>query len=83
MPPSPSAVFSPGSTPSMRARKVSCMSAPAQKPRPAPVTTMAPIPRSALARSKACASSTAMRGVQAFSFSGRSSVTSATSPRAS
>ena len=45
-PPSPPAVSSPGSRPSSRDWKVSAMSAPAQKPRPAPVTTIAPTSRS-------------------------------------
>ena len=83
MPPEPPAVSLPGSTPSMRVWKVSSMSAPAQKPRPSPVITMAPIRSFALARSIAWACSSAMRGVQAFSLSGRASVRIATSPRSS
>jgi len=39
-PPSPPAVSSPGSRPSRRDWKVSAMSAPAQKPRPAPAMTV-------------------------------------------
>jgi hypothetical protein len=82
-PPEPSAVFSPGSTPSMRLWKVSSMSAPAQKPRPAPVMTTAPMAGSAFAVSKASACSTLICGVHAFSFSGRFRVITATSPRVS
>ena len=68
------------STPSMRALKLSRMSAPAQKPRPAPVTTMAPTAGSALQRSMASTNSSFIRAVQAFSRSGRFSVSTATLP---
>jgi hypothetical protein len=83
MPPWPSAVFSPGSPPAMRTEHVSSMSAPAQKPRPAPVSTMAPTSGSRLAAVMAWASSVAIRGVHAFRRSGRCSVMSSTSPRRS
>ena len=83
MPPDPLCVSSPGSTPSIRDLNVASMSAPAQKPRPAPVMTMAPICGSAFASSIAVACSTAIAGVQAFSFSGRFSVMSATASRRS
>jgi hypothetical protein len=46
-----------------------------RKNRPAPVMTIAPIERSAFARSIASACSALICGVQAFSFSGRFSVT--------
>jgi len=59
------------------------MSAPAQKPRPAPVTTTAPTDASASAASIASTSSALIRGVQAFSFSGRFSVSSTISSRCS
>ena len=49
--PTPPAVLSPGSTPSMRVLNVASMSAPAQKPRPAPVMTIAPTAGSAFAAS--------------------------------
>ena len=80
-PPCPRAVSSPESTPSRRVWKVSCMSAPAQKPRPAPVITIAPTAGSALARSSASTCSSDIRGVQALRRSGRFSVISATSSR--
>ena len=57
------------------------MSAPAQKPRPAPVTTMAPIPPSSLAASMVEVSSPIIFGVQAFIFSGRLSVIFRTASR--
>ena len=59
------------------------MSAPAQNPRPAPVTTMAPIDGSSLAAVIASVSSRIMRGVHVFSFSGRLSVRSSTRSRSS
>ena len=59
------------------------MSAPAQKPLPAPVSTTAPMLGSASAASMASTSSALIVGVQAFIFSGRSSVSSTTSPRCS
>ena len=83
MPPRPPAVSAPGSTPSMRDWNVSCMSAPAQKPRPAPVVTMAPTAGSSLARRMASACSSAIVGVHALSRSGRLRVITATSPRTS
>jgi hypothetical protein len=59
------------------------MSAPAQKPRPAPVTTSAPSAGSRATVFTASMNSSSMRSVQALSFSGRLSVTSATRPRIS
>ena len=59
------------------------MSAPAQNARPAPVTTIAPIPASAFVSLMALVSSRPMRVFHALSFSGRSSVISSTSPRCS
>ena len=53
-------------------------SAPAQKPRPAPVTITARTPSSTSAVSKASISSVRIVGVKALSFSGRSSVIVAT-----
>lgn len=67
----------------MRDWNVSCMSAPAQKPRPAPVVTIAPTAGSSLARAMASVCSTAIVGVHALSRSGRLSVMIATSPRTS
>ena len=83
MPPRPPAVSLPGSTPSMRDWNVASMSAPAQKPRPAPVVTMAPTAGSSLARVMASTCCSAIVGVQAFRRSGRLSVMTATSPRTS
>jgi hypothetical protein len=83
IPPSPPAVFAPGSSPPMRTENVASMSAPAQNPRPSPVITMAPTAGSSFAAPNASASSSAMCGVHAFSRSGRLSVTSETSPRRS
>jgi hypothetical protein len=57
------------------------MSAPAQKPRPAPVSTMARTFVSALAFSNASRSSFDITAVQALSRSGRLSVTVATLSR--
>ena len=57
------------------------MSAPAQKPRPAPVTTNAPTDGSSLPARTAWVSSACIRGVHAFSFSGRFSVSTRTSSR--
>ena len=54
------------------------MSAPAQKPRPAPVTTTARTDGSVAAPSIACRNSVSMRCVQALSLSGRFSVTVST-----
>ena len=54
------------------------MSAPEQKPRPAPVITIARTPSSASALVRASRSSPAITTVQALSFSGRFSVTVAT-----
>ena len=50
------------------------MSAPAQKARPAPVTTIARTAGSAPARARSCRYSVCMRPVQAFMRSGRWSV---------
>jgi hypothetical protein len=83
MPPDPSAVFAPGSTPSIRDLNVASMSAPAQNPRPAPVITIAPTSGSAFADSIARACSSAICGVQAFSRSGRFNVMSPTASRRS
>src|SRR5690606_37325930 len=58
-------------------------SAPAQKARPAPVTTTPRTSSSASVRSNTSISSAAMRGVKAFSWSGRDSVTTAAGPRTS
>ncbi len=80
-PPWPRAVSAPGSRPSSRVLKVASMSAPAQKPRPAPVTAIAPTDGSSFADSIAWASSSDMRGVQAFSRSGRCRVIHATASR--
>ena len=80
IPPTPPAVSRPGSTPSMRDLNVASISAPAQKPRPSPVITMAPIAGSSLAAVIACACSSAIVGVQAFSLSGRFRVITITAP---
>jgi hypothetical protein len=68
--PTASSTRSPGAPPAMRTENVSSMSAPAQKPRPAPVSTMAPTSGSRLASVMAWASSAAIRGVHPFSRSG-------------
>jgi hypothetical protein len=73
-PPIPPAVSAPGSRPSRRDLNVCSISAPAQNPRPSPVTTIAPIPRSLFARPMASAISWLICGVHAFSRSGRFSV---------
>jgi hypothetical protein len=83
MPPWPPAVLAPGSPPAIRTENVASMSAPAQNPRPSPVSTMAPTPGSRFADPNASASSSAIVGVHALSRSGRLSVTSCTSPRRS
>ena len=62
------------SSPSMPASNTAWMSAPAQKPRPAPVTMMAPIEGSSLAASTTVVSSLIIFGVHAFIRSGRFSV---------
>ena len=80
IPPEPSAVLLPGSTPSRRLPNVACMSAPAQNPRPAPVMTIAPTSSSSLAAVMAAAWSEAICGVHAFIRSGRLSVIRATRP---
>ena len=58
----------------------SAMSDPAQKPRPAPVTITARTSSSVSARSNAAINSVRIRGVNAFSRSGRSSVTTSAGP---
>ena len=70
-------------SPLIWASNTALMSAPAQKPRPAPVTTIAPTRSSASASSMASLSSAPIWGVQALSFSGRFRVSSATSSRRS
>ena len=61
----------------------SARSAPAQKPRPAPVSTRARMDLSASTRAKASHNSWCMRRVKLLSACGRLSVTRATGPRAS
>ena len=73
----------PASPPSSRALNCAPMSAPAQNPRPAPVTTIAASPGSSLAASIASTNSKFIWRVQAFSLSGRFRVRMRVRPRSS